>query len=170
MHRRTSTFYSNFLRVFHLFPLFSFLSSFKEVYADYKVKFMPKVSLAKWEFTICRAEKFLARHAWIFLVPWTVDGITIARGEPACTHVCTHIGAPLYVSANLIPFLSALWERMDTLRSLVSRKLSPKASLKNTILSIRYEFSFSITYEPTCAPSFLLFCVSHTCPGKAGSL
>lgn len=113
---------------------------------------MPKVSLAKWGFTICRAKKFFARRAWIFLA---VDGITVTRGELTCTHVCTYIGVPLYISANLIPFLFALWEEMDTPRSLVSRAFAGSELKEHHFLGTNLSF----LYEPTCVLLLPPFCV-----------
>jgi len=65
---------------------------------------MPKVSLTKWEFTICYAEKFLARHAWIFLVR-TVD-VYYYYTWRTCMHtrVHTYWRATLYVrESNSFP-------------------------------------------------------------------
>lgn len=137
----------------------------KKVFADYKEKFMPKASLAKWGFTICPAKKFSVLRAWIFLA---VDGITVIHGRPACTHVCTYIGASLYISANLIPFLLALWERMDTPRSLVSRAFAG-SELKSTALSIRYRIFPFFTSPPVRLRSLLFVCIQRV-PEKLASL
>lgn len=132
--------------------LSSFFSSFQEVFADYKANFTPKVSLAKWGFMIYRTKKFSTRCARILL---TVDGITVTRGESACTHFCTHIGALLYVSANLIPFLS-LWERMDTPHSLVSQAFAESELKEHHFLNLVRIFLFHSLRAHLCAFVFSL--------------
>lgn len=153
MYQRIPIFYSNFLQILVSFssPFFLRLRKCSRI----KAKFMPKVSLAKWGFTIFRAKKFSARRAWIFL---TVDGITVTRGEPACAHVCTHIGASLYISANLIPFLSALWERMDTLHSLVLRAFAGSELKEHYYLNSVRIFFFHSLRAHLCA-----FALSFSC-------
>lgn len=100
------------------------------------------------------------------------DGITATW--QTFMHTCAHVLArPVYtyISANLIPFLSTLWEWMGTLCLLVSRAFVG-SELKEHYCAIP-QFStilFSILYEPTCVPTSLSLSLCIKCAGKGSSL